>query len=164
MSFSELYQFLCEIKKLILHLVTLPIKPTDLVVLTISVVVAVLCPTPFISAANHWHALGKEKCGEKISSLTIAQRIDLRIISRTFDAAIPGLIIVVAIAVIVLIQLIVLFVVADQIGQCESIVSGDKVDAGVRPPAVMIIEIRASGESIRHLTNPPFIAFPKTAD
>src|SRR5262249_17305445 len=164
MFFSELYQSLRELKKLILLLVTLPIKPTDLVVLTISVIVAVLCPTPFISAAEHRHALRKKQCREKITALTIAQRIDLRVISRTFDAAIPRLIIVVAVAVVVLVQLVVLFVVADQIAQSESIMSCDKVDARVRPPSVMLIKIGASGESICHFTNATFIAFPKTAD
>src|SRR5436305_5957176 len=55
-------------------------------------------------------------------------------------------------------------VVADQIGQCESIVGCNEVHARVRPPAVMFIEIGASGESIRHLSNATFVAFPKTPD
>src|SRR4030095_10296095 len=101
MFFSELYQFLRELKKLILLFVTLPVKPTDLVVLTISVVVAVLCSTPFISAAEHRHALAKKQRGEKIAALAVAQRGDPRVICRTFDAAIPRLIIVVAVAVLV---------------------------------------------------------------
>src|SRR4030095_5847168 len=42
--------------------------------------------------------------------------------------------------------------------------SCDEVDARVRPQAVMFIKIGASGESIRHVTDPAFIAFPKTAD
>src|SRR6266576_4399303 len=107
MFFSELYQFSRELKKLILLFVTLPVKPTDVVVLTIGVVVAVLCPTPLISAAEHWHALGKKQCREKIAALPVAQHVNLRVIGRTFDAAIPRLIIVVAIAVCVVVQLVV---------------------------------------------------------
>src|SRR4029078_12214319 len=42
--------------------------------------------------------------------------------------------------------------------------SGNEVDACVGPPAVMFIEIGASSESIRHLTDAAFIALPKTAD
>src|SRR6478736_196931 len=152
MFFSELYQSSRELKKLILLFVTFPVKPTDLVVLTISVVVAVLCPTPFISAAEHRHALGKKQCREKIAALPIAQHVNLRLIGRTFDTAIPRLIIVVTIAVFVAVQFVVFFVVADQIGQCESIMSCNEVDARVRPPAVMFIEIGASRESIRYLT------------
>src|SRR5437763_15361794 len=121
MFFSELYQFSRELKKLILFFVTLPVKPTDLVILTISVVVAVLCPPTLISAAEHRHALRKKKCGEKIAALSVAQRVDLRVICRTFRAAIPCLIIVVAVAIRVGIQLVMFLVVAGQLGQCESI-------------------------------------------
>ena len=72
MFLSELYQFSRELKKLILLFVAFPVKPTDLVVLTIRIVVAVLCPTPLISAAQHRHALGKKQCREKIATLPIA--------------------------------------------------------------------------------------------
>src|SRR6476646_7974949 len=164
MFLSELYQFSRELKKLILLFVAFPVKPTDLVVLTISIVVAVLGPTPLISAAEHRHALGKKQCREKIATLPIAQRIDLWIVRRTFYATIPRFIIVFAIAVLVVVRLVVFFVVAYQIGQCESIMDCNEVDTGVRPPAVMFIEIRAYGESKRHVANSAFIAFPKTAD
>src|SRR6184192_1518801 len=100
MFFSKLYQFSRELKELILLFVTLPVEPTDLVILTISVVVAGLCPTPLISAAEHRHAFGKKECRKKIPALPVAQRIDLRVIGRTFDAAIPRLIIVIAVAVL----------------------------------------------------------------
>src|SRR4029453_10039644 len=164
MFFSELYQFSRELKKLILLFVTLPVKPTHFTVLTIGVVVAVLGATPLISAAEQRHALGKKQCREKIAALPVAQHVKLRVIGRTFGAAIPRLIIVVAVAVRVAVQLVVFFVITDQIGQCESIMGCNEVDARVRPLAVMFIEIGASGESIRHLTDPTFIAFPKTAD
>src|SRR6476646_8391317 len=164
MFFSELYQFSCELKKLILLFVTLPAEPTDLIVLAVRIVVAVLGPTPLISTAEHRHALGKKQCREKIAALPVAQHVNVRIIGRTFDAAIPRLIIVVAVAVLVAVQLVVFFVVADQIGECESIMDCNEVDARVRPSAVMFIEIGASGKSIRHVTNTPFIALPKTAD
>src|SRR6478609_128689 len=109
MFFSELYQSSRELKKLILLFVTLPVEPTDLVVLTIGVVVAVLCPSPFIPAAEHQHALGKKQCREKIATLPVAQTVNVRIIGQTFHAAIPRLIIVVAIAVFVVVQLVMLF-------------------------------------------------------
>src|SRR4051812_3392165 len=118
MLFSELYQSSRELKKLILFFVTLPVKPTDLVVLTISIVVAVLCPTPLISAAEHRHALGKKECREKIAALLVAQLVNLRVIGRTFNAAIPRLIIVIAVLIFIVVQLVVFFVVADQIAQC----------------------------------------------
>src|SRR5437763_5358160 len=145
MFFSELYQFSRELKKLILLFVTLPVKPTDVVVLTIGVVVAVLCPTPLISTAEHRHALGKKQRREKIAALPVAQRDNLRVIGRTFAAAIPRLVIVVAVAVLVAIQLVVFFVVADQVVQGESIMRCHEVEACARPSSVIPIEIGASG-------------------
>src|SRR5882724_4107974 len=145
MFFPKLCQSSRELKKLILLFVTLPVKPTGVVVLTIGVVVAVLCPTPLISATEHRHALGKKQCREKIAALPVAQHVNLRLIGRTFDAAIPRLIIVVAVAVFVVVQLVVFFVVTDQVVQGESIMGCNEVGARVRPPAVMFIEIGASG-------------------
>src|SRR4051794_28910966 len=164
MFFSELYQFSRELKKLILLCVPFPVKPTDLVVLTISIVVAVLCPTPLIPAAEHRHPLGKKQGREKIAALLIAQSVDLRIISWTFHATVPRLIVVVTVAICVVVQLVVLFVVADQVGQCESIMGCNEVDARVRSSAVMFVEIGASGKSKTHVANAPFITFPKGAD
>src|SRR5947208_16431829 len=112
MFFSELYQFSRELKKSILLFVTLPVKPTDVVVLTIGVVIAVLCSTPLISAAEHRHALGEEECRAKIAALPVAPRVNLRLIGRAFGAAIPGLTIVIAVALRVANQLVVLFAVA----------------------------------------------------
>ena len=108
--------------------------------------------------------MGKKQCRQKIAALPVAQRVDLRVVCRTFGAAIPRLIIVVAVPIPVGVQLVMFFVVADQIGQCESIMGCNEVDARVRPPAVMFIEIGASGESIRHVADAAFIALPKTAD
>src|SRR5262245_25443369 len=163
MFFSKLYQSLRELKKLILLCVTLPVEPTDLVVLTISVIVAVLCPTALISAAEHRHTLGKKQSRKKIPALPIAQGADLRIVARSFHAAVPRLIIVVAVAVTVAVQLVMFFIVTNKISQRKSVMRYDEVDTGTRPPAVVFIEIRTSGEAVRHLAHAAFVAFPKTA-
>src|SRR4029077_6792884 len=86
----ELNQFSGESKQLILLIITLPIKPTDLIVLAISVIVSALRSAPFVTAAEHWHALRKKQRRQKIPALTFAQEVDLRIVGRTFDATIPG--------------------------------------------------------------------------
>ena len=86
----ELNHFFGELEQPFLLLVTfLPIQPTDLVVLTIGIVVAVLRPAEFISSAKHRHTLGDKQGGKKIASLSLAQGIDLGIIGWTFDPVIP---------------------------------------------------------------------------
>src|SRR5207249_10126992 len=94
MFFSELYQFSRVLKKPILLFVTLPVKPTDVVLLTIGVVIAVLCSTPLISAAEHRHASGNKACREKIAALPVAQRVNLRVFGRAFGAVTPPQIII----------------------------------------------------------------------
>src|SRR5215472_13203195 len=98
---------------MVLLVVTLPVEPADLVVLAIGIVVAVLRPAPLIAAAEHRHALRKKEGSQEIPTLPVTQRVDLRIIRRSFDTAIPRVIVVVAVAVVIVVQLVVFFVVAD---------------------------------------------------
>jgi len=63
-----------------------------------------------------------------LGALFSAQRADLWIVGRPFDAAVPRLIIIVAILVILAVGFVVLVVVADEIVQREAIVRGDEVD------------------------------------
>src|ERR1700751_2490874 len=101
MVLPELNESSCEIERLVLFLINLPIKPADLVVLAISVVIAILRPAPLIAAGQHGHALRKKKCRQEIPPLPFAQSIDLGLVGGPFDAAIPRKIIVVAILVAV---------------------------------------------------------------
>ena len=50
MILSQLNQLPRELQELILFFIALPIEPTDLVVLAIRVVVAVLRPAPLVAA------------------------------------------------------------------------------------------------------------------
>src|SRR4029450_3109563 len=133
--FSQLYQFSGELNELLLLSVTLPVEPADLVVLAISVVIAVLSPAPLISAAKHRHALGQKQRRQKIPALPVAQGVYLRIIGGSFHAAIPRLIIVITVAIVVAVQLVVFFIVANQISQRKSVMRNDEVDARVWAPA-----------------------------
>ena len=110
--------------------VVLPVEPADLVVLAIGIVVALL------RAANSSPAV---IIGTPWESRSVASRLrvlaarvqNLRVIGRPFDAAIPGVIVVVAVAVVFAVRLVVLLVVAHQVVQGEAIVRGDEIDAGV---------------------------------
>src|SRR5207237_2259874 len=164
MIFAELNKLPGELQKLILLFITRPIEPADLVVLTISVVVAVLRPAPLIAAGQHWHALRKKKCRQEIPPLPFAQGIDLWVIGRPFDAAIPRLIIIVPVVVAVAVRLIVLFIVADQVVESKTIVRGNEIHARVRAPPILLVQVRTAGKPVAHLADAALVAFPKTAD
>src|SRR5437870_5803644 len=127
MRFAKPDQLSREIQKLLVLFVVPPIEPADLVVLTISVVIALLRSSPLVATQKHRHALRKKKCGQEIPPLPFAQRVNLGVVGWTFDAAIPGEIVVVAVIVPVAVQFIVLFVVADQIVQRETIMRVTKL-------------------------------------
>ena len=57
-----------------------------------------------------------------------------------------------------------LVIVAHEIGQRESIVGSNEVDAGVRAPSIMLVKIGTAREPVSHLSDAALVAFPKTAD
>src|SRR5260370_12050388 len=92
MIFPELNQSSGESKQLILLFIALPIEPTNLIVLAISVIVSVLRSAPFVAAAEHRHALRKKQRRQKIPALTSSQGVHLRLVVRTLPAPLPRLI------------------------------------------------------------------------
>ena len=63
------------------------------------------------------------------------------------DAAVPGAVVVGAVAVALEVGLVVLLVVGDEVGQREAVVRGDEVDRGGRVAAVGLVEIARAREA-----------------
>src|SRR5262249_11726867 len=121
----HLNQFAGELKQTFLFFVPLPVQPTDLIVLTIGVVVSLLRSAELVAAQEHWHSLRQKQHRQKIALLLAAQILNLRIVSRTFGAAVPGTIMRITVTIFLTIAFIVLLVVADEIVQGESIMRGN---------------------------------------
>ena len=97
-----------------------------------------MLPTPeLVPHQQHRRALGEQQCGQEIELLAAAQGDDRGVVGRTLDAVIGAEIVVVAIAVVLAIGFVVAPGIADQVGESEAVVAGDKVDAdkGLRPAA-----------------------------
>ena len=77
----------------------IPINPTDRIVLTPGVVVAGLGPQHLVAAQEHWHSLRDQQGRDEVADLTVAKRQNFGVVGRTFDAAIPTNIVVVAIPI-----------------------------------------------------------------
>ena len=67
-----------------------------------------------------------------------------RVVGRALDAEVQRLVVVLAVAVVLAVGLVVLVLVADQVGQREAVVGGHEVDAGVRQPAALARRGRTS--------------------
>src|SRR5690606_29207845 len=102
-----------EVEERLLALVETPVVPGDLVVLAVGVVVAALGAADLVAAQDHGDALGEQQRRQQVALLALAQRQDMPIIGGTFDAVVPGVVLVDAIAVALVVGLVVLVVVGN---------------------------------------------------
>src|SRR6266496_2735716 len=142
----------------------LPIEPTDLVILAVGIVIALLRSSNFITGKDHRNALRKHKYGHTILDLTLAQGPNCCIIRLPFHATIPTHIIIAAIPVVFTVGLIVLVVIGHQIIQGEAIMTGDEIDTVHRHMRCCLVEIRAARHAGRYHAYHPWLASDKAAD
>ena len=81
---------------------------------------------------------------EEVLDLPVAQRLDRRIVGRPFDAAVPAHVVVRAVAIVFAVRLVVLVVVGDQVVEREAVVAGHEVDALLRLPFLVTVDVRAA--------------------
>ena len=153
-----------KVKKGPLLVGDIPIQPGEFIVLTIGIVIALLRMADVVSGQNHRHTGGQEQGGDKVSFLLRTQRVDRRIIRRSFGPAIPAIIVVGAILIVFPIRFVIFVVVAHEIVERKSVVTGDEVDTGVRLPSLALVEVATAAQTSGELGEESSIAFPKPAD
>ena len=89
--------------------------------------------------------------------------MDAPVLGRPFDAAVPAQVVILAVLVVLAVGVVVLDVVADQIGHREAVVRGHEVDAGVRATAALLVEIAAARQPRRQLRDDPVVPAPEAA-
>jgi len=82
------------------------------------------------------------------------------ILGCSFGTAIQAVVVVGAVAVVFLVGLVVLVLVADQIGEREAVVNGDVIDAGLRPAPIVMELRRRTGQRAGHVAEQAAIATP----
>src|SRR5262252_7865439 len=98
-----------------------PVEPTDLIVLTIGIVVPALRAPDFVAHEQHWRTESEQRQHEEVLDLPITQGLDGWIISRSFHAAIPADVEVGPVPVVLSVRLVVLLIVRDQVVERESV-------------------------------------------
>ena len=121
-----------------------PVEPADIGVLAVSVIVASLGSAHLIAHEKHRRAGGQKLQCEEVLDLTIAQRLDFRIVGRPLRTAVPAQIIIGAIAVALAVGLVVLPVVGDQIVEREAIMAGHEIDALFGLALLVTVKVRAT--------------------
>lgn len=77
----------------------LPVKPGNSIVPAVCIIVALPAPADFVALQKHEYTLGKQQGGEKIPFLAVPKAAYVRVVCRTFRAAIPGAFVVFSITV-----------------------------------------------------------------
>ena len=90
------------------------------------------------------------------------ERDDGGIVGGTFDAAIGAGIVVAAVTVVLAVRLVVLIGVAHQVGEGETIMHGDMVDAAARTATVVIEQVGRAGHSAADLADQTSLTGPIT--
>src|ERR1022692_3825823 len=91
-----------------------PIEPTRIIILAISVVVAALTTPHLIAHNKHGHARRQHDGREKVLHLAVTKPFDYGIFCRAFESAVPASVLGAAVAIVLAIVFIVLVVIGDE--------------------------------------------------
>src|SRR5262249_9202346 len=91
---------------------------------------------------------GYQQHGQEVAHLPLPQVADATILGGSFVAAVKAKVVVPAILVVLAIGPVVLVVVADQIGQRETVVAGDEVNRMVRMPPPIAVYVEAAANAL----------------
>src|SRR5215472_5266187 len=140
-----------------------PVKPTDLVVLAVGVVVTVLSTPHFVAHQNHRQTQRKHRHCQQVLYLAISQRLHRGILCRTLDTPVIASVVVSSVTVVLTVRLVVLLTVRDEIVQRKAVVTSNEIDACFGRASLMTVNLRATEQAIRKPSNRALIATDKAA-
>ena len=136
-----------------------PIQPGERIVLTISIVVAALAAAQFIAHGQHGGATGGEQQEQQGAGILGPGREDAGVLARPLHPIVPGDFRCAPVAVLLAIGVVVPALMADKIGQGETVMRGDEIQAVAGRAAGE--EIGAAGEAGGDIAQAPGIAAPE---
>src|SRR5205807_6371725 len=90
-----------------------------------------------VTAEQERRAFREEQRGEEVPLLPRPQGDHIWIITRSLDAAVPTAVVIAAVMIVLAVGLVVLGVVADEVGEGEAVMNGHDVDRRHRPPSAV---------------------------
>ncbi len=141
-----------------------PVEPADLVVLAVGVVVAALAAAHLIAPEDHRHALAEQHRRQHVLLLSQTQGQDVGIVGRALSPVVVGPVVIRPVVALFTVGLVVLLVVADEVGQGEPVVGGHEVDARHRTAGVGLVQVARSCEALRELAQRGRLAAPEVPD
>jgi hypothetical protein len=141
-----------------------PVKPVNLVVLVVGIVVPELGAVHLIPAQQHRDSVGQQQGGQEIALLPTAQPLHRRVLGRSLDAAVPGAVVPESVSVVLAVGLIVLVVIGHQVAQGKAVMGGDEVDRGEWAPAVLPVQVTGARQPGGELGQRGGLPAPEIAD
>src|SRR5271166_2572637 len=128
----------------------IPVEPTRITVLAVSIIVAALATPHLIAHNKHRHTERKHGDREKVLCLAVAQPLDYGIVRRAFDAAVPASVLLAAIAVIFAIVFVMLLVIGHKIVKRKPVVTRNEIDALLSFALPLTINAWATEQTVSH--------------
>src|SRR4051812_26408785 len=123
-----------------------PIEPVRFIIVTIRVVIPGLSAPNFVSHQKHCQTDRKNRCGQEVLHLPLAEFLYLWFVGRALSPAIPASVVVSSVAVFFTIAFVMLSAVENEVIQAEAIVEGSELDALFCLPLLVAINIGTSQE------------------
>lgn len=117
-----------------------------------------------VAGDQHRHARRQQERGQQIAQLAVAQCGDVRVVGLALGTAVPGPVVVGAVAVALAVVRVALVLVGDQVAEREAVVRGDEVDRGVRAAAAPGVQVARSGEAVAQVADIVLGTAPEVAD
>ena len=122
-------------------MVFVPDHPAQRTVLAPGVVVPPLASAHFITHQQHRYATGQQQGAEQIALLPSSQCQPRWLGGGSFDAVVPAVVVVVAVAVVFAVGQVVLAVLTHPVGKGEAIVGRDEVHGVANGYGLAVVEV-----------------------
>src|SRR5699024_9628403 len=144
----------------------IPVQPGDLIILAVAVVVAVLRVPEFVAGRKHGGAPAAHEDGAGIADHAATQVQNLRIIGRSFLAAVPAAVVVGSVGIVPAVVFVVLFIISVEIVKGKPVVAGDEIYTGIVSGIsagfiglLLSIKILGTGDALQRGCGLPVVPF-----
>ena len=160
-----------KFKQILILIQKTPVQPGNLIILTISIVIAKLGIAKFVTRQKHRRSPAAHQYGTGIADHPESQIQHFRIIGLSFRPAVPASVIIGSIGIIPSIGFVMFCIIRIQIIQGKSIMTGQKIDTGIVSCVMSIIfiikisiQISGSRNTPRGIPGFPEIPLQETSD
>ena len=142
MFFAESNHVPEEFKQVRIFVQQIPVQPGDLIILAVRIIITITSVAEFIAGEEHRGSTAAHEYGAGIFDHPEAQRENFPVVCIAFRTAVPAVVVVISVSIIPAVCLIMFLIIAVQVIEGKSVVTGQEVDGGIAAPVNRIVQIR----------------------